>query len=1718
MDKPTFKILIIDDSAEDRAALRRFLEQNDDFIYSFLEAETGEAGIEICFGEKPDCVLLDDSLPDTDGLAVIKTLNPDLLDPAFPVILLTAAGNAEVILKAVKNGAQNYLVKNEISPEELALTVYNAIEIIKLRGKHFQAEKDLRESEELYRSLFELAAVGIARADGATGRFEEVNDEFCRITGYSREELLALDFPELTHPDDRAADREMRQKLAHGEQNQATYTKRYVRKDGQIIWVQVTATIVRDEAGKVEYGVSIVEDITENKQAEENLRVSEERLKLGVEVAAFAICEIDYTSGMNHLSIEAAKLYGLGDDAMTVPREVVHATFHPDDAKELAPLIAKSLNPDGTGWFASEHRVVWKNGEVRWLSIRKQIFFDRTANPPRPTIGILAAHDITERKKAEVFLRESEERLRVATDAAEMYAWEVDVNTRAIKYGDNHARVLGFALPADFAAMQKIIHPDDRAESLATFENALADGTDFEGESRLVNPSTGAIIWICTNGVILKDGAGNPSRVFGVVQNITRRKVAEEALLENQRFTESIIETAPTVLYTFDLKTGSPLYLTNQSAAVLGYSFDEVKDNQADFLQTYLHPEDAKLAEKHFRQISRTNNGEVFEFEYRMRHKSGEWRWFHSRDRVFKRDENGKPSEILGIATDITERKKAADELRESDERIRLATEATTVGIWEWNVITDQIRWDAQMFRIYGIAPTKDGIIPYSAWSESVLPEELQRQEERLQETVRLRGRGTREFRVRRNSDGEIRSIHAVETVRTNAEGQVEWVLGTNLDITERKQADEELRASEERFRRVLAQSNAGIVQTDAAGRMTLVNQRWCEMLGYSEAELLSMRVIEVTHSSSQQATLDVVGKLAAGGPDFEIEKNYQRKDGSIMPAVSNVSALRGKDGEFQGLVAVVIDITERIEAEAEIKALSNYNREVLESITDPLFTLDREWRFTYMSRQGEEVVMREPGELLGKVLWEEFPGLIGSPFENLYRQAMNEGIAGQITDFFPDHQRWYEVNMFPSPTGVTVYFRNVTERIQVERNLAFLANLSKDFASLSSADEIMEIASARIAEYLNLSHCLFVEINAAKDKAAVLYDHRAADTPDLVGVYQLADFHSEAELAQLVAGNAVIINDVRDEPRSAAAAEKFEALGIRALTNMPYVSGGQWKFTLSAQHSQPHQWRADETEILSDLAARFWTRLERARAEEKLRESEERFRVLFDSIDEGFCIIEMIFDEANKPVDYRFVQANPAMERLTGLTDVLGKTVRELVPDLEDFWFETYGRVALTGEVARFENEAVSLNRWFEVYASRVGDSTNRLAVVFNNITERKLAERERERLLEREQILRREAEDANRAKDEFLAVLSHELRTPLNSIKGWVSMLQHQNLDDAKRHRAIEVISRNVNSQNALIEDILDVSRIISNKMRLEIESHSFISILQNVIETMRPVAENKGISLRTDLDETADLIEGDAFRLQQIISNLLNNAIKFTPAGGSIAVNMKREGDTARLTIADTGIGIAPELLTRIFDRFQQADGTSKRQYNGLGLGLAIVKHLAELHGGSVSAMSAGDGKGATFTVELPLISQTSFPFAETNYAAQENEISGETVLADVKLLVVDDDPDTLELMRVVLESCGANAVCVDSANKALEKLAAERFDLIVSDVGMAGTDGYDLIRTIRQTLDADVLPAIALSGYVSADDREKSLSAGFQMHLGKPVNIQTLPSTILSLLKS
>jgi signal transduction histidine kinase/CheY-like chemotaxis protein len=402
--------------------------------------------------------------------------------------------------------------------------------------------------------------------------------------------------------------------------------------------------------------------------------------------------------------------------------------------------------------------------------------------------------------------------------------------------------------------------------------------------------------------------------------------------------------------------------------------------------------------------------------------------------------------------------------------------------------------------------------------------------------------------------------------------------------------------------------------------------------------------------------------------------------------------------------------------------------------------------------------------------------------------------------------------------------------------------------------------------------------------------------------------------------------------------------------------------------------------------------------------------------------------------------------------------------------------------------------------------------------LKELKRSEAAREQILLREKAARADAEAANRVKDEFLSTLSHELRTPLTSIIGWTSLMRAGQVRGEVQAQALETIERNARIQSRLIDDLLDLSRIISGKLLLDTREVELAAVVSDSIDVVRPAANAKGIRLTYECEAGANTVAGDSARLQQVAWNLLSNAVKFTPEGGEVCVSLTRDGARVRLAVSDTGKGIPAEFLPHVFDRFRQADSATTRAYGGLGLGLAIVRHLAELHGGTVEADSAGEGRGSTFSVTFPLAQAPAACECDGGATtASDRDAARAEGLAGVRVLVVDDELDTRKLISTVIAQSGAEVTACASAGEALETLKTWRPHILMSDIGMPGEDGYAFIRQVR-ALPAERggrTPAAALTAYARDEDRSRALAAGFQLHLAKPFSPGDLIAAVADL---
>ncbi|HEX6245675.1 MAG TPA: ATP-binding protein [Polyangiales bacterium] len=499
-----------------------------------------------------------------------------------------------------------------------------------------------------------------------------------------------------------------------------------------------------------------------------------------------------------------------------------------------------------------------------------------------------------------------------------------------------------------------------------------------------------------------------------------------------------------------------------------------------------------------------------------------------------------------------------------------------------------------------------------------------------------------------------------------------------------------------------------------------------------------------------------------------------------------------------------------------------------------------------------------------------------------------------------------------------------------------------------------------------------------------------------------------------------------------------------------------------------------------------------RASKEAALRASEDRYRTLFDAIDEGFCIIEMLFEEDGRPCDYRFIEANQAFERQTGLVGAEGHTIRELVPSHEQHWFDVYGRVVRTGESTRFEDVASGLGRFYDVFAFRVGPPEwHRVAVLFNDITAKKQAE---QALLE-----------ADRRKDEFLATLAHELRNPLAPLRTGLHLARLQTEAEHALQRVFEMMERQLSHMVRLVDDLMDVGRISSGKLTLQTRELTLHEVLASSVEATSDLLRQRRHRLVLKQQQADVRLVGDFDRLSQVFTNLLSNAAKYTEQGGEIRVCVAREAGEVIVRVSDNGIGIPEANLAQVFDLFSQVRAHQGMNAGGLGIGLALVKRLVSLHAGHVEAASQGPGRGSTFTVRLPTLAPLP---ADT----PKSELRASSHQARKRIVVADDNEDSVVMLAELFKFLGHDVWTANDGAEALERAIEVQPDVVVLDLGMPRMDGFEAAKRIRGTPAGRSALLVALTGWGQDRDRQRTREAGFDTHLVKPVDPAALSALL------
>lgn len=1011
--------------------------------------------------------------------------------------------------------------------------------------------------------------------------------------------------------------------------------------------------------------------------------------------------------------------------------------------------------------------------------------------------------------------------------------------------------------------------------------------------------------------------------------------------------------------------------------------------------------------------------------------------------------------------------------------------------------------------------------------------------------------------------DGKATPVEENNSLVKDDEGRTTGVVLVFRDITQRRRAEQALREKEERFRTMADTAPVMLWLSDADGLCTFFNRPWLDFTGRTMEQEVGYGWADNVHPNDLRQCMDTYTSSVKARKSFSVEYRLRRYDGEYRWVLDSGVPRYAKGGEFIGFAGSCFDIADR----KDVEAASYFLASIVQSSEDGIIGKTLDGAIVSWNRAAERLYGYTADEVKEKHIRVLTPPDRIDELSNIF-QALRQGesIPHLETVRQTKDGRMIDVALTISPirdeaghiTGASTIVRDITDRKRVEQERSLLAT------QIENERERLHNVVANVPGVV-------WEAWGQPDEASQRIDFVSEHVEKMLG-YGVNEWLSTPNFW---------LSIVHPEDKKRAAQEAAAIFGSRkgGTSRFRWLAKDGRVLCVEAQSVV----MCDDADNPIGMRGVTMDITERKRAEDSQRFLAEASGLLGSSLDyettlasvaklavpklADWCTVH-IAEENGELRQLAVAHADPAkierarelrrrypldLDAPIGVPNVFRTGRAEFYPQID---VQNLERAFRNAELARILQEEglrscmivplVARNRtlgtitlvtaesgrhYDQTDLALAEDLAHRIALAVDNarlyreaqeaVSAREEALRLNNELLDREHSAREEAEAANRAKDEFLATVSHELRTPLNAILGWAHMLRNNKLDQTTQARALETVERNAKSQAQLIEDILDVSRIVTGKVRLDVRRVELVPVVEAALDSVRPAADAKDIRIEAILDPRAGPISADPDRLQQIVWNLASNAVKFTPKGGRLQIRLERVSSHIEIVVSDTGQGISAEFLPYVFDRFRQADATSTRRYGGLGLGLAIVRHLVEMHGGTVRAESPGEGKGATLTVTLPLMVVHADPSdGERIHPASGGSTSLEPPprLEGVSVLVVDDERDTREMLKIMIGQLGAEVKACASSSEAMTMLRDWRPDVIVSDIEMPDEDGYELIRRVRRleaTRGVSQVPAVALTAYARVEDRMRALAAGYQMHIAKPAEPAELAAVIASL---
>jgi len=1391
--------------------------------------------------------------------------------------------------------------------------------------------------------------------------------------------------------------------------------------------------------------------------------------------------------------------------------------------------------------------------------------------PDGTVIGLgVTSLDITEHRQAEEALRRSEERLRISQDlsldgftildcvrdethAIADFVWSY-VNPKA-------AEILQYPAAELIGQSLLSVLPSNRF-NLDLFDRYVRVVETGEPHDIELNyEADGMMRWFRNMAVKLEDGVA----VF--FSDITERKHSEQALLASETTARrraeelaALMEVTPAAIWIardpqchrvnanqtahqlMRTQSGIPTTATPEDGNCV-LPFKQLRNGQE------LAPQDLPL-----QRAIRLGQEIVDELEFVF--EDGTVRFLYGKA-VPLHNADGQVRGAVAAFIDISDRKQIEQALRASEERLRFALEGADLGTWEYDLTSGQISWSERTRSMIGVP--LDVPVDYERFINSIQPDDRDYVNLAVQRAIAEQSLYDVEMRIAW-ADGSTHWVRSIGRAQYDDHGTPMRMIGVALDITARKQTEEALRQSEERLRLAMEGSQMATWDVDLITGKAIWSDYHFTVLGYeptSTGEASVALWYDCVHPDDRDWVTQEWNQAQQEHRLYRAEYRVIRADNGQLAWIEGLGRFTyNQNNEAIRSIGILLDISDRKQAEISLAAQEQRYRYIFQAVNVSI------WEEDFSEVKAAVDQLKATGIKDFRQYFNDHPEFVQAAIDKVRLRDVNQAslqlfkaqdkaelLSSLEQIFTPEtHAAFIEELIIIAAEETRFAAETVMRTLQGERiNVWF----SISFPPPSEPYDRVLVSLLDISDRKRTEAALREsegQLRLAQQAAgAGLWDWNIRNNQVTWSeeYYQLYGLDHRSVMPSYENWLASILEIDRERVDRAAreALEYCTNLNVEFRVQHP-IKGLCWLTAIGQTFYNADGQPIRMTGIALNIS-------DRKQAEAALRESEERLRLALVASHQGLYDLNVQTGEAIVSPEYAQMLGYEPSE----FEETHDKWRDRLHPDDMAATYQAYADY-VSGKLDTYRVEFRQRTKqgawkWIlslgKIVAWDTDGSPLRLVGTHTDITDLKQAQQERERLLAREQAAREQAENANRIKDEFLAVLSHELRSPLNPILGWSRLLQTGKLNETKTQQALETIERNARLQSELIEDLLDVSRILQGKLSLAVSPVNLTATVQAAIETVRLAAEAKSIQIEMILESGLDLVLGDATRLQQVIWNLLSNGVKFTPSGGRVEVRLERverqseeqttrrvevQGDTsfslstdsasqlhsyAQITVSDTGKGIAPDFLPYVFDYFRQEDGATTRKFGGLGLGLAIVRHLVELHGGTIRVESPGENRGATFIVQLPLL-KAEEPDVSESVANTALKLPTVYPLANLHILVIDDDVDTRDLIVFLLEQSGASVTSANSAAKGIEALLQTRFDILVSDIGMPEMDGYMLMHQIRSLPDEQrrQIPAIALTAYAGEIDYQQAIAAGFQRHISKPVSPNDLIKAILQLL--